>query len=43
MTSTRPRAHGEPEKRMGGEHDVNGPMWYAAYIVAEQSGTELPS
>ena len=34
-------AHGEHEKRIG-QHDVNWPDWYAAYIVAEQSGQELP-
>jgi catechol 2,3-dioxygenase-like lactoylglutathione lyase family enzyme len=36
-------AHGEHEQRNGGEYDVNWPNWYAAYIVAEQAGTELPS
>jgi len=36
-------AHGEHEKRMGGEYDVNWPDWYAAYMVAEQAGTELPT
>jgi catechol 2,3-dioxygenase-like lactoylglutathione lyase family enzyme len=35
-------AHGEHEKRQGGEYDVNWPDWYAAYMVAEQAGTELP-
>ena len=35
-------AHGEHEKRNGGQHDVNWPDWYAAYLVAEQSGKELP-
>jgi catechol 2,3-dioxygenase-like lactoylglutathione lyase family enzyme len=35
-------AHGEHEKRHGGEYDVNWPDWYAAYMVAEQSGAELP-
>ena len=34
-------AHGEHEKRTGG-HDDNWPDWYAAYIVAEQAGAELP-
>ncbi|RZL83452.1 MAG: glyoxalase [Rhodococcus sp. (in: high G+C Gram-positive bacteria)] len=34
-------AHGEHEKRTGGE-DPNWPDWYAAYMVAEQAGTELP-
>jgi catechol 2,3-dioxygenase-like lactoylglutathione lyase family enzyme len=36
-------AHGEHEKRHGGEYDVNWPDWYATYMVAEQAGTELPS
>jgi len=35
-------AHGEHEKRHGGEYDENWPDWYAAYIVAEQAGAELP-
>jgi catechol 2,3-dioxygenase-like lactoylglutathione lyase family enzyme len=35
-------AHGEHEKRHGGEYDVNWPDWYAAYMVAEQAGAELP-
>ncbi|HWK64010.1 MAG TPA: VOC family protein [Rhizobiaceae bacterium] len=35
-------AHGEHEKRNGGQHDVNWPDWYAEYMVAEQSGSELP-
>ncbi len=35
-------AHGEHEKRHGGEYDENWPDWYAAYIAAEQAGTELP-
>jgi catechol 2,3-dioxygenase-like lactoylglutathione lyase family enzyme len=35
-------AHGEHEKRTG-ERDENWPAWYAAYMVAEQSGTELPT
>jgi catechol 2,3-dioxygenase-like lactoylglutathione lyase family enzyme len=34
-------AHGEHEKRIG-QHDDNWPDWYAAYMVAEQSGKELP-
>ena len=34
-------AHGEHEKRIG-QRDVNWPGWYAAYMVAEQSGQELP-
>jgi catechol 2,3-dioxygenase-like lactoylglutathione lyase family enzyme len=35
-------AHGEHEKRAGGEYDVNWPDWYAEYMVAELTGTELP-
>lgn len=35
------RAHGEHEKRTG-EADPNWPDWYAAYMVAERTGTELP-
>jgi catechol 2,3-dioxygenase-like lactoylglutathione lyase family enzyme len=34
-------AHGEHEKRIG-QRDENWPEWYAAYMVAEQSGKELP-
>ncbi len=34
-------AHGEHEKRTG-QRDANWPDWYAAYMVAEQSGKELP-
>jgi catechol 2,3-dioxygenase-like lactoylglutathione lyase family enzyme len=34
--------HGEHEKRTG-EADPNWPDWYAAYMVAEQAGTELPT
>ncbi len=36
------QAHGEHEQRTG-ERDVNWPAWYAAYMVAEQSGAELPT
>src|SRR3954451_13045343 len=36
-------AHGEHEARAGGEYDVNWPDWYAAYMVAEQHGAELPT
>jgi catechol 2,3-dioxygenase-like lactoylglutathione lyase family enzyme len=36
-------AHGEHEKRTGGVRDVNWPEWYAAYMVAEQAGAELPT
>ena len=35
-------AHGEHEKRTGGGRDANWADWYAAYMVAEQSGAELP-
>ena len=35
-------AHGEHEARTG-ERDENWPDWYAAYMVAEQAGTELPT
>jgi catechol 2,3-dioxygenase-like lactoylglutathione lyase family enzyme len=34
-------AHGEHEKRTG-KRDENWPDWYAAYMMAEQAGTELP-
>jgi catechol 2,3-dioxygenase-like lactoylglutathione lyase family enzyme len=34
-------AHGEHEKRIGAA-DPNWPDWYASYMVAEQSGAELP-
>jgi catechol 2,3-dioxygenase-like lactoylglutathione lyase family enzyme len=34
-------AHGEHEKRTG-QRDTNWPQWYAAYMVAEQSGEKLP-
>jgi catechol 2,3-dioxygenase-like lactoylglutathione lyase family enzyme len=34
-------AHGEHEKRTG-KPDANWPDWYAAYMAAEQAGTELP-
>ena len=35
-------AHGKHEERTGGQRDENWPDWYAAYMVAEQAGTELP-
>jgi catechol 2,3-dioxygenase-like lactoylglutathione lyase family enzyme len=35
-------AHGEHEKRTG-EYDEQWPVWYAAYMVAERNGTELPT
>jgi len=34
-------ARGEHEKRTG-QRDANWADWYAAYMVAEQAGTELP-
>jgi catechol 2,3-dioxygenase-like lactoylglutathione lyase family enzyme len=34
-------AHGEHEKRTG-QRDADWPGWYAAYMAAEQAGTELP-
>jgi catechol 2,3-dioxygenase-like lactoylglutathione lyase family enzyme len=34
-------AHGLHEKRTG-QRDANWPDWYAAYMVAEQAGKELP-
>ena len=34
-------AHGQHEKRIG-EADPNWPDWYAKYMVAEQSGEDLP-
>jgi catechol 2,3-dioxygenase-like lactoylglutathione lyase family enzyme len=34
-------AHGQHEKRTG-QRDANWPDWYAAYMVAEQAGKELP-
>jgi catechol 2,3-dioxygenase-like lactoylglutathione lyase family enzyme len=35
-------AHGEHEARNGGQRDEQWPTWYAAYMVAEQSGAEPP-
>jgi catechol 2,3-dioxygenase-like lactoylglutathione lyase family enzyme len=35
-------AHGEHEKRTG-EYDEKWPVWYAQYMVAEQTGEELPT
>ena len=34
-------AHGEHEKRTG-QADANWPVWYAAYMVAEEAGEGLP-
>ncbi len=43
-------AHAEHQKRMGRSHllhrsgqDENWPAWYAAYMVAEQAGTDMPA
>jgi catechol 2,3-dioxygenase-like lactoylglutathione lyase family enzyme len=43
-------AHGERQRRTGRPHllhrsaqDENWPAWYAAYILAEQAGTDLPT
>ncbi len=36
-------AHGEHEKRTGGNHDENWPDWYSEYMIAEQSGSTLPT
>ena len=36
-------AHGEHEKRSGGEYDKNWPDWYADYMVAEHAGAALPT
>ncbi|OKI54689.1 VOC family protein [Micromonospora sp. CB01531] len=35
-------AHGEYEARNGGKHDENWPEWYAAYMIAENHGEQLP-
>jgi catechol 2,3-dioxygenase-like lactoylglutathione lyase family enzyme len=35
-------AHGEHEKRSGGQRDENWPDWYADYMVREQAG-KLPT
>jgi catechol 2,3-dioxygenase-like lactoylglutathione lyase family enzyme len=35
-------AHGQHEMRIGAA-DPDWPDWYAAYMVAEQAGTELPA
>ena len=43
-------AHAEHQKRMGRSHlfhrsgqDEDWPAWYAAYMAAEQAGTDLPT
>jgi catechol 2,3-dioxygenase-like lactoylglutathione lyase family enzyme len=35
-------AHGEHEKRTGGQRDENWPDWYAEYMVREGAGEPLP-
>ncbi|MBD9373800.1 glyoxalase [Rhizobium sp. ARZ01] len=35
-------AHGEHEKRMGGQRDADWPAWYAEFMVQEQAGGPLP-
>jgi len=35
-------AHGDHEKRAGGQRDENWPDWYAEYLVSEQTGKDLP-
>ncbi|MEU1426700.1 VOC family protein [Nocardia sp. NPDC005746] len=35
-------AHGEHEARNGGRYDTEWPTWYAAYMVAEAHGDQLP-
>lgn len=35
-------AHGEHEKRTGGQRDENWPEWYAEYLMNEQQGKALP-
>lgn len=37
-------AHGQHEKdKLQGQRDADWPTWYAAYMVAEQAGTKLPT
>jgi catechol 2,3-dioxygenase-like lactoylglutathione lyase family enzyme len=36
-------AHGEHEKRTGGQRDENWPDWYAQYLIREQAGEDAPS
>jgi catechol 2,3-dioxygenase-like lactoylglutathione lyase family enzyme len=36
-------AHGEHEKRSGGQRDENWPEWYADYLFREQAGKPLPT
>ncbi|MEU1205259.1 VOC family protein [Nocardia sp. NPDC005825] len=35
-------AHGQHEARNGGQYDEKWPEWYAAYMVAEAHGDQLP-
>jgi catechol 2,3-dioxygenase-like lactoylglutathione lyase family enzyme len=35
-------AHGEHEKRTGGQRDEKWPNWYAEYLIREQAGKDLP-
>ncbi len=35
-------AHGEHEKRTGGQRDENWPDWYAEFLIREQAGKDLP-
>ena len=35
-------AHGEHEKRTGGQRDENWPDWYAEYLMSEHTGKDLP-
>ena len=35
-------AHGEHEKRTGGQRDENWPDWYSEYMASEQAGKDLP-
>jgi catechol 2,3-dioxygenase-like lactoylglutathione lyase family enzyme len=35
-------AHGEHEKRSGGQRDENWPDWYAEYLISEQAGKDPP-
>ena len=36
-------AHGEHEKRTGGQYDANWPDWYAEFMFSEQTGKPLPT
>jgi hypothetical protein len=41
--ASRPGCARRARETDGGEYDVNWPDWYAAYMVAAQAGTELPT